>query len=278
MCDSCTQQGQHVMCPPCRERTGDGFRFTRDAWTVEGLTRHAWQCFKRDWAVMLGVMAIFAAITTVLVGGQLLGQFALFGTLQPTEGLALDVLAYSTATTVVSQMVMYPFMVGFFVLCMDVLRARPTEFGMLFVPFARFGKVLPAAIIAGLPQLAFNAVTSVITGILGPLEGAIVVAAVTVGALPALIYVGIGWGFAPGCLAQDPELGGVDALRRSWRMVDGRRWSIILVWIVSSLLILAGCVPCLLGLPVVAPLTSLLWVGSYLALATPNREPAALHA
>ena len=71
----------------------------------------------------------------------------------------------------------------------------------------------------------------------------------------------------PGC-AIDPEVGLVDAFKRSWAVADGQRFTMILSAIMTSLLSILGLVACCVGILPMWVLSMFLWAATYLGLRT----------
>lgn len=273
----CTEQGRHVECLACRARGGLAFPFTRDAWTLSGLASHCWVTFKRDWLTLLLGMVVMGVPLMLLGGLQALVQVAWLGVEAAQHPFALKSVLVSSAFGFVLNVLALPMMVGFIELCLSALRGRTVSLATILAPYARF-KVIATVVTAfsGL-ALVYNLVLSLFFAdqtIQQFYSKAWIVGLV---ASPLLIYVGIGMGFTYAVLADDPQVGALEAVRRSWRVATGHRWSILGTWLVSGLAMMLGLVMCLLPALVAVPWACLLWAGCYLALATPTpaRRPAA---
>ena len=73
----------------------------------------------------------------------------------------------------------------------------------------------------------------VVSGILSGLAVGLLV--LTCLGIPFAVYLGLGWSVAiPAIVAE--RLGGVDGLRRSWRLVHGHRWRLLFVFLLMGLI------------------------------------------
>jgi hypothetical protein len=270
VCHGCTEQGRYAECFACRERTPFGFRFTRDAWTISALGSHSWAAFKRSWlTLVLGLLIL--AFSGMLVGlAQGAVQVEVLGIQGAQTPFAMKSVLVSSAVSLVLSLLLTPMMIGYIELCLTALRGRPVALGTIFVPYARFATV--ATLVVGFSALGF-AYNLVFSFFFADQTLQQVYARIWLWALvasPLFFYVGSGLGFAYAVLADDPHVGALEALRRSWRIASGKRWPILGVWIISALATAFGVLMCLLPSVLAIPWASLLWSASYLALATPT--------
>jgi hypothetical protein len=271
VCDWCTEQGRYAECGACRERGALGFLFTRDAWTVSGLLSHSWVTFKRDWvALVLGLFIL--GVTLMVLGGAVgLAQLAVLGAQASQTPFALKPLLFSSGVSFVMSLLLTPMLIGYVELCLTALRSRPVAVGTVFAPYARFATV--ATLVTGLS--AIGLVQNLLFSFLFADKNLQQVYTSNwiwwLLAAPLFVYVGTGVGFMYAVLADDPKASALEAVTRSWRIASGKRWYILLVWIISGLATMFGMLFCVLPSIVVIPVVSLLWSGLYLALATPTR-------
>ena len=270
VCDGCTEQGRYAECLACRERGGFAFRLTRDAWTIPDLARQAWATLKRNWVTLVPALFIMGLAFMLLGGAQGAVQIAVLGIQSSQTPFAMKSVLLSSGLGLVLSLLVTPMLVGYIELCLHALRGRPVSVGTMFAPYARFGTVATLVVGFSAIGLVYNLMLSSFfadsnllqfyarSWMWGPL------------AAPIFLYVGIGIGFAYVVLADDPKAGALEALTRSWRIASGKRWSILLVWIISGLAMMFGLAMCLLPALVATPWVSLFWTGSYLALSTPT--------
>jgi uncharacterized membrane protein len=272
VCEWCTEHGQHAACLACRERGGFDFRFTRDAWTVSQLARHAWTTFKRDWGTHVVALVILGAVFMLFGAALGFGQIAFLGVQAAQTPFALKSVLFSSAVALVMNLLATPLLVGYIELCLTSLRGRPVHLGTLFVPYGRFATV--ATLVVGYSALAlvYNLTLSFFFADQTAQQFYAEAWVWFLLGAPLFCYVGTGLGFTYAVLADDPKVGALEAVTRSWRMAAGKRWSILGVWMVCGFAIVLGAMMCLVPSIVVTPWASLLWAGSYLALATPTRS------
>jgi len=84
--------------------------------------------------------------------------------------------------------------------------------------------------------------------------------------LPVYIYVATGIAFMQAELAFNDDAGPIDAVLYSWRIARGKRWRIIGVGLLASLIAAGSAMLCGIGLLFGAPLSALLFGALYLAL------------
>jgi uncharacterized membrane protein len=182
----------------------------------------------------------------------------------------------SSGTSLVLTLLVTPMLVGYIELCLTALRGRPLSLGTIFVPYARFATVATIVAVFGAVGLAYNLSLSFFFADQNLQQVYARSWFWWLLAAPLLLYVGTGVGFTYAVLADDPKVGALQALTRSWRIASGQRRSIFAIWVISGLAMILGLAMCLLPSLVVVPWVSLLWSGCYLALATPapTRGPA----
>lgn len=67
------------------------------------------------------------------------------------------------------------------------------------------------------------------------------------------IYWGLGYSMTYFVIADNPKIGGLDAMSRSNQLMNGNRWKLVRFYIRSMLLLILGMIPFGLGLFVVIP-------------------------
>lgn len=84
--------------------------------------------------------------------------------------------------------------------------------------------------------------------------------------LPVYAYVFSGLAFMQAELAYDDDAGPIEAIVRSWRIAQGKRWHIIGIGLVAGLIVTASAMMCGIGLLFGAPFATLLMGALYLGL------------
>ena len=91
--------------------------------------------------------------------------------------------------------------------------------------------------------------------------------------LPAIAYLYLGLRFVAQAVAFE-NLGPIDALRRSWSLVDGNRWSLALYLVVVNIFAALGVLACGVGVLVTGTMKVAAINESYLRLITSDEEQA----
>jgi len=271
MCITCTEGGQQSLCPPCRQRTGQGaFPFDRQRFDLGDVITFSFERFKEQWLVpSLGILLVWVVSIafSMVDGGVQLG----LGALQGEPGPAA--IAVSVFLNVLSWIVQTGMQLGIMGACLNIAQGGKAEPGDLFGQFARLPHALAQYLVLMTP---FGLLVGVPVGIaigfgFSPDSSAIVPIALGLGALvflPIFIYVVLGLSFMQIELVQDPDVGPLEAMGRSWRIASGKRLWLLVLWFVVFALTFAGLVACCVGVIPAAGLSSLIMAGVYLALRT----------
>lgn len=202
-----------------------------DNWDpIEALTL-AWRLFTENLGLMIGVIGITAGTSLVL---GLLGQGISMGlTLSGDETLARLAPILVMPLSLMQGLISFFLGLGATRIYLGVVRGQPVEFGMIF---------------SGLPYLlpAFGA--ALLMGI-GVTFGTLLLV------VPGLILA-LGLMFNT-FLVLDGQ-GAIDALSRSWELTDGHKVKLF-IWalVLGGVSLVGGCVTCLFGLLLVAPIIGL---------------------
>lgn len=84
------------------------------------------------------------------------------------------------------------------------------------------------------------------------------------------VILAVGWSFV-GIVAVDKNLGYVDAVKASWRLTDGYKLEIFLLYLISALLVFAGLLLCV-GVFVALPVVQGAFAATYVRLAEPGNS------
>lgn len=91
--------------------------------------------------------------------------------------------------------------------------------------------------------------------------------------IPIQIYIHLGLRFVAQAVALE-DLAPVEAIRRSWTLVDGHRWQLLIYLIVVNVFAALGILACLVGVFVTGAMKATAINESYLRLITPEAELA----
>lgn len=132
----------------------------------------------------------------------------------------------------------------------------------VFSGFSRYGRALTAMLgcLAGIMVVSLAAQSVQIVGQLlelGPVyvAGVVLNLAVSVLVLPRLTFAYL--------LVADQEMGGFDALRRSWEVTRSCKWQVVGLYVVSGLVVLAGALVLIVGVIPASVVSGMMWVSGY---------------
>jgi hypothetical protein len=137
---------------------------------------------------------------------------------------------------------------------MVMVDGRDPGVAALFRPNGRWGRMILATLLVVVVEAAatlpFALASGVGFGLAAALDeaaiGVVVVGILALGYLPIAIYIALGVSLVQQAVALE-GLGPFDALRRSWSLVRGNRRWLLLYWVVSVVLVLAGLLLCCVG-------------------------------
>lgn len=279
MCAGCISVSGTGMCLPCASRTGTGgtFPFSRDNYTFDGLLNYALARWKKCWLPLALATAAFFFVSYVPVFISSVVPLAL-----REQGESLQAMAGGLLIQLVGQIVATVLQVlgqlALFGYVLDILENKPTSFARSFERVRALPSLLLQLLIV---YLALAVIAAVGGGLafaaykLFSRDASIAVGALYVLALlPLFVYAGLGLAFSMLELVHEPNAGAIPALRTSWALAEGRRWSMAGVLFVSGLIAGIGVVACCVGVLASMPLGALLYGALYLALKAPGRANA----
>ena len=266
------------MCLTCTSREGENrvFPYTRDNYTFDGLLNVALSRWKQHWltlalAYAAMVLSVYgpAIVLGVVIGVSTSASGGGRGVSDHAATFVLQVIAqvFSGVVQVCGQLVIFG-------CCLDVLEQIPLSLGRALARLKALPKLLVQlllvyAAVAACAGLGFG-LYMLVSSLSSALAGAAAVGLLAIPAVPVGIYVSIGLAFMVFELAHNPEATALSALRRSWELAAGRRWSIAGVLFVSGLIGGAGLLLCCIGALASAPLGTLLYAALFLALKQPT--------
>ncbi len=274
MCATC-REGDSALCPGCRGRVEPmQIPFTRDAWTFGGLVEFAWERFKADWVLLSVGLLIVAGIGW---GVSMAGQgVQLAATAVGGEVAALFVTGVVFLVQTVLQGVVQ---LGFFRVVADSLVGRKVELGGLFTQFGKLGKLVGTTLLTWL--LLGGPIALIAGGLYGVFQFAsestafVVIGFATLVLFVPFIYWSMGFTFVQFELAFCDDVGPVDAVKRSFALVDGQRVGVFGTLFVAGLIGGLGILACCVGVLATGALAQAITVGLYLALRSGSGLPPA---
>jgi hypothetical protein len=253
------------------------FPLTRTDYSLSDLLSRASEAWSRD----LGAW-VLAVVLYVLIGigiPMMLGFFTgFFGGFQGSawSGLRITIEA---ATQIIQLVLSAIFTLGFWAMALRGLHGEPARVGALFSQLSKIWKYILQSLALGLGLLLIIApiIVIIFLAFVGPvdrstpmseiIESAGMPLAITVVvAAPLYIYAILGLVFAQVELAFNDDAGPIDAIIYSWRIARGKRWSILGVLLISTLIFMGSLMLCGIGVLFGAPLATLLTGALYLAL------------
>lgn len=223
------------------EPTGlEGLGEPREFGVGEVISR-GYELFKDNFGILVGSLVL----SQVLQHGFNFLAGVILGVLQNADVVAAKTLA-ATSIQLAFQVI------GFFLACffsvgstrihLAVARGRSASIGMLFSGADRMVSMLVAMLVAGL---------AIVGGILCLIVPGIII---SIG-LSLYAYFVV-----------DRELGGVEAVRASWRATKGHKGKIFTFMLASLGVVIAGALACGVGLLVAVPVVSMAWTLVYLRI------------
>jgi hypothetical protein len=269
MCPQCSDQGRSTQCEDCRARTGGGsatFPFTRDNYTVEKLIEHSWRVWKDNWQTLTIAAIVFLGITYGvafvfgMVAALITGLTSQGGTPQTGAIIGIQVSGQ------IAQMVLQVWLqLGMFAITFDVLEGKRPGINVLFSRASRIG--------TGFAQLLLMYLAMAL--LIAPLGAAFFLDdsvrwQVAGGGLLVLLFplcwVGLGFAFSMLDLAYDPNATATSSIRKSFALVSGQRWRVVLMGLVAGVAVVAGVIACCIGVLPAMSLATTLFCSMYLAL------------
>jgi len=269
MCIVCTQGGEQVSCPTCRERTGEGqgFPLRRDTWDFSKLWDYCLALFKVHWLIISAAVLIVGGIG--IITNLMTRLLPLLGEAVGSQGLTFFLTFVGAVVQNVIQGVLG---IGLSRMVLDVLQGKPPSIERVFSQFHKAGTYFVTLLIVMVFALVpVGVLSAIIVGLLTAFDrsGPAIAIAIAVGvlALIPLIYFSLPLVLLQAEMAfRDRLPSAMQLLRNCFSYARGERLSILGVQSVSGLLVIAGLIACCVGAVPAAALASLLSTGLYLAL------------
>ena len=271
MCSTCSGEGSSTTCLACLERGGVGERFplSRDRWSAEELVRIAWGVMTREWLTLsLASLVVIGVPMAVNLGGTLLQMGA------TAAGFAEVGMVISILGVLLQTLVQGVVQLGSLRMTYRALMGRPIQVSQVWGLAHRLGQyllqILAIVVGLGVPIAVYLGATAGLIYATGGFEldaHTFIIGGIAMTILiPALLYVTVPLYFMTMELALDDEVNAWDAMRNSYSIGDGFRWSIIGVSFVVGLIVLVGVLACCVGLIPALALGNLVMVGLFLTL------------
>ena len=263
-----------------------GFPLSRANWSFAAFLDYSWQRFRSEWLML----SLAALLTTVVSLGasfvQVIPQTMIERMDAPIIGLVLIVPLY-VGNVLLQGLVA----LGMYRVALDVLQGLRADPVRVFSQARKLGRFVIQAFVMLALVLAWGAACMVLAVIVLFARGGLVALENIVRGTPtgdaaepyllvsALLLAMVGfvyllfplW-FAPIELALSDRIGPIDALRNSFAVLRGRRFTALGTILASAVVGAIGTLACCVGFFPAYGLVMLLWAGMYLAL----RDGAAL--
>lgn len=260
-----------------------GFALSRDTVTLTDLLSKASSAWSRDLATWVLAMLLYWLLGFG-IPFALNVVWGIFSAFQEGSG---EASAAFTAVNVIVQIVMYlvqlvlsaVFTLGIWAMAIRGLQGEPMSVAVIFSQLSKIWKYIlqSLAVLLGAMLILLPLVLIILLMFVGPVDldtpmneivddagGPFLIAFAVL--LPVYIYVATGIAFMQAELAFNDDAGPIDAVLYSWRIAHGKRWRIIGVGLLASLIAAGSAMLCGIGLLFGAPLSALLFGALYLAL------------
>ena len=269
-----------------------GSALTRDKVTLTDLLSRASEAWSRDLASWVLAMLLYWLLGFG-IPFALNVAWGLFAAIQEGSG---DASAAFAAVNAVVRFAMYlvqlvlsaVFTLGLWAMAIRGIQGQRTTVGVLFSQLSKIWKYVLQSVAAGLGAILIVLPIIVIVFLMfvGPIDldtpmseivddAGIPFAIASLVLLPLYIYIATGIVFMQAELAFNDDAGPIDAIVYSWRIARGKRWRIIGVGSLASLIAMGSAMLCGIGLFFGAPLSILLFCALYLALRNGGDVPRA---
>lgn len=250
-CAACTDYGTHTFCPSCRERVGrTAFPLTREDTHFASVFSVAWSTFTAHWVPLtLGALIYYGISFAFGICSNVLQQVTA-GMSEEAAGIG----ALGAAVMgLVQNLVLAAAALGLIHMCQVALDGRAPSPGQLFSQGSRFfpwlGQLIVVGAMLGAPLVLLSAIALGAGVALDSLElGLVILLVLFVLLLVPLFYVGLGIYVGQFELIYDRTAGPIQALKRSWRLADGHRFTILAVSFAGGLLMAASVLALCVGI------------------------------
>jgi hypothetical protein len=227
MCEQCTEGGQFVVCPECRERAGlSRFPLRRDGFRWLELPAFAFGIYRRHWLLLTAALLLVVVGMALVQGASFIVQLVLADRLW-------FALVLQTLLVVPQVLVQGVLTLGLLTLAVRVTRGEPADLSLLVTCYRKLGSFLLQGLLLNVALLPAVVLALLPVGIVFfLLPDASSVATTTLAltiplVLIALAYVGLGVAFASLEIVAQPQVGAVDGIKNSWAIARDHRLGIL---------------------------------------------------
>ena len=266
------------------------FALTRETVTVGDLVSKASEAWQRDvgtW-VLATVLMVLIGFGIPFVLGLVVGILgALLSGGDPHPAAQAIVTGLQVGVQILQTVVQGVLGLGFWAMAIHTLHGKPAPIGALFGQINKALKYILQVLAIWLPLgVLFAAIGAAVFFIsVGsidldmPLDEAFETAAPALGvfflvSIPIYVYIFLGILFAQLELTYNDSAGPIDAVVYSWRIARKRRWLVLGVTLISSLIAIGSMLLCGVGFLFGGPLATLIVAALYLALRNGADVPA----
>lgn len=287
MCEGCSLGGSEPYCPRCQPLV-TRVPFDRTTVTPGGVWNHVWECFKREWGMLLVSLLVFvvcAAVVTGILDAIMELPFRALN-ISNVVVLAIPMLLSNLVTTAATAI----FDVGFQRVLIDVLEGRKADLRRMFSQFPKAGTIvvqkvllfalftvplaayfglltLIAARVNGVPLDASSGdVFTFVWSMLLQGKGVAIFFVGTLIALVPIIYFFLPLIFANTELAYADGVGAMESIKNIFVVSKHRRGDLIVTWLLTILIAFVGMLALCVGIIPAAVLIQMMYVGLYLGL------------
>jgi len=266
------------------------FALTRETVTVGDLVSKASEAWQRDvgtW-VLATVLMVLIGFGIPFVLGLVVGILgALLSGGDPHPAAQAIMTGLQVGVQILQTVVQGVLGLGFWAMAIHTLHGKPAPIGALFGQINKALKYILQVLAIWLPLgVLFAAIGAAVFFIsVGsidldmPLDEAFETAAPALWvfflvSIPIYVYIFLGILFAQLELAYNDSAGPIDAVVYSWRIARKRRWLVLGVTLISSLIAIGSMLLCGVGFLFGGPLATLIVAALYLALRNGADVPA----
>ena len=270
---------QHIEPKP----TEHGFSLRRDEVTLTEVLSRASEAWSKD----LGTWVLAMLLYWLLGMGIPFGLNLVWGFISAFQDSGADASLMVKAVNVVVQIVLYlvqlvlsaVFVLGVWAMALRGLHRQPMSVAVLFSQLSKIWKYIVQSLVlfVGITLLILPILVIIFLVFVGPVDlntpmseimddaGTPLMAAGLL-LLPVYAYVVSGLAFMQTELAFDDDAGPIEAITRSWRIAEGKRWKIIGIGLIAGFIFAGSAMMCGIGLLFGAPFATLLMGALYLGL------------
>lgn len=203
-------------------------------WGIWESITFAWDRAKTDPGTIMGALIVGGLIANAFNGiGQVVGNIDKTDQTLQFVVLGLNIINFLVSTFMSGGLTLF---------AIKVARGDDYQFGDIFKGGPVFLSILGANILISLGVL-FGMVLLIVPGII----------------------LGLAWGMTVPLIV-DRQMGAIDAMKESWRMMDGHKATVFLWGLLAALLVFVGLLACCVGAFLVGPIIQIAYAFIYLRI------------